>query len=166
MISIITSYWIGKIMQISWKFSPPFQESISSVPSLSCVQLWPHRLQHTKFPCPSPTPWSCSNSYPLNQWYHPTISSSVIPFFSCLQSFPVSGSFQWVSSSHQVIKYWSFSFSICFSNEYSGLSSFRMDWVDLLAVQGTLNSIIQTTVQKHQFFGTQLSLWSNFPSAK
>ena len=58
-------------------------------------------------------------------------------------------------------KYWSFSFSISLSNEYSGLISFRMDWLDLLAVQGTLKSLLQTTVQKHQFFCAQLSLWSN-----
>ena len=55
-------------------------------------------------------------------------------------------------------KYWSFSFSISSSNEYSGLISFRMDWLDLLVVQGTLKSLLNTTVQKHQFFGTQLSL--------
>ena len=62
------------------------------------------------------------------------------------------------------LKYWSFSFSISSPNEYSGLISFRMDWLDLLVVQGTLKSLLQhhsTTVQKHQFFGTQLSLWSN-----
>ena len=58
-------------------------------------------------------------------------------------------------------KYWSFSFSISPSNEYSGLLSFRIDWFDLLAVQGTLKSLLNTTVQKHQFFGTQLSLWSS-----
>ena len=56
--------------------------------------LWPHGLQHTRFPCPSPTPGACSNSCPLSQWCHPTISSSVIPFSSCLQSFPASASFQ------------------------------------------------------------------------
>ena len=67
--------------------------------------LWPHGLQHTRPPCPSPTPWVYSNSCPSSQWCHPTISSSVIPFSSCLQSFPESGSFfQWVSSSHQVAK--------------------------------------------------------------
>ena len=55
--------------------------------------LWPHGLQHTRPPCPSPTPEACSNSCPLSQWCHPTISSSVVPFFSCLQSFPASGSF-------------------------------------------------------------------------
>ena len=58
-------------------------------------------------------------------------------------------------------KYWSFSFSISLSNDYSGLISFRMDWLDLLAVQGTLKSFLQHTIQKHQFFGAQLSLWSN-----
>ena len=68
-----------------------------------------------------------------------------------------------VSSNESVVcirwpKYWSFSFNISPSNEYSGLISFRMDWLDLLAVQGTLKSLSNTTVQKHQFFGTQLSL--------
>ena len=102
--------------------------------------LQPHGLQHTRPPCPSPTPGACSNSCPLSQWCHPTISSSAIPFSSCLQSFPASGSF----SKESVLcirwpKYWSFSFSTSLSNEYSGLISFRMDWLDLLAVQGTLN---------------------------
>ena len=55
--------------------------------------LWPYGLQHTRLPCPSPSPRACSNSCPLNRWCHPTISSSVIPFSSCLQSFPASGSF-------------------------------------------------------------------------
>jgi len=59
----------------------------------SCLTLWPHGLQHTRPPCPSPTPRACSNSCPSSQWCHPTISSSVIPFSSCLQSFPASGSF-------------------------------------------------------------------------
>ena len=66
--------------------------------------LRPHGLQHIRLPCPSPTPRACSNSCPLSQWCHPTVSSSVVPFFSSLQSFPASGSFQWVSSSHQVAK--------------------------------------------------------------
>ena len=59
----------------------------------SCLTLWPHGLQHTRLPCPSPTLRACSNSCPLSQWFHPTISSSVITFSSCLQSFPASGSF-------------------------------------------------------------------------
>ena len=58
-------------------------------------------------------------------------------------------------------KYWIFNFSISSSNEYSGMISFRMDWLDFLAVQGTLRSLLQLTVQRHKFFGTQLSLWSN-----
>ena len=71
------------------------------------------------------------------------------------------GLFKWVSSSHQVATYWSFSFNISPSNEHSGLLSFRMDWLDLIAIQGTLKSLLQHHSQKHQFFGTQLSLESN-----
>jgi len=66
--------------------------------------LWPHGLQHTRLPCPSPTPGAYPNSCPLSQWCHPTILSSVMPFSSHLQSFPASGSFKWVSSLHQVAK--------------------------------------------------------------
>ena len=125
--------------------------------------LWPHGLQHTRPPCPSPTPGACSNSYPLSRWWHPTISSSVIPFSSCLPSFPVSWSFlknQFFASGGQS---WSFSFSINPSNEYSGLISFRMDWLDLLAVQGTLKSLLQHHSSKASvlwcsaFFTVQLS---------
>ena len=69
-----------------------------SINQLSCSvlldSLWPHGLQHTSLPCPSPTPGACSNSCPSSRWYHPTISFSVVPFSSCLQSFPASGSFQ------------------------------------------------------------------------
>ena len=84
------------------------------------------------------------NLCPLSQWCHPTISSSVVPFFSCLQSFAASGSFpmsQFFTSGSQ--SYWSFSFSISSSNECSGLISFRIDWLDLLSVQGTLKSLLQ-----------------------
>ena len=96
------------------------------------------------FPVPSPSPGVCSNSCPLSQWCHLTISSSVIPFPFCLQSFPASGSYSSESVFHiRWPKYWSFSFSISPSNEYSGLISFRMDWLDLLAVQGTLKSLLQ-----------------------
>ena len=100
--------------------------------------LQPHGLQHARPPCPSPTPRACSNSCPSSRWCHPTILSSVVPFSSCLQSFLASGSFpvsQFFASGGQRIE--SFSFSISPSNEYSGLISFRMDWLDLLAVQGT-----------------------------
>ena len=109
--------------------------------------LWPYGLQHTRFPCPSLSPWVCSNSSPLSQWYHLTISSSVAPFSLCLQPFPASGFFSNKSAlCMRWPKYWSFSFSINPSNEYSGLVSFRIDWLDLfdlLAVWGTLKSLLQ-----------------------
>ena len=114
--------------------------------------LQPHELQHTMFLCPSLYPGVYSNSHPLSRWCHPTISSSVIPFSSCPQSFPASDLFQWVSSSHQVTLHirWLFasapknwSFSINPSSEYPGLISFRIDWFDLLAVQGTLKHLLQ-----------------------
>ena len=73
----------------------------------SCPTLWPHGLQPTRLPCPSPTPRACSNSCPSSQWCHPTISSSVVPFSSCLQSFPAWGSFlrsQFFASGGQSIR--------------------------------------------------------------
>jgi len=94
---------------------------------------------------------------PSSQWCHPAISSSGVPFSSCPQSLPASEStlrMRWP-------KYWSFSFSIIPSKEIPGLISFRMDWLDLLAVQGILKSLLQHTVQKHQFFSAQLSSQSN-----
>ena len=118
-----------------------------------------HKLQHTRPPCPSPTPRVHPNSCASSQWCHPTISSSVVPFSSCPQSFPASGSFpmsQLFASGGQSIgvsialefsivlefsKYWSFNISP--SNEHPGLICFRMDWLDLLAVQGTLKSLLQ-----------------------
>ena len=108
------------------------------------LSLWPNRLQHTRLPCPSPTPRTCSNSCPSSQWCHLTISSSAIPFSSCLQSFLASGSIlmsQFFASGGQSIG--SFSFSISPSNENSGLISFRMGCFDLLSVQGTLKSLLQ-----------------------
>ena len=106
--------------------------------------LWPHGMQHTRPPYPSPTPRVYPNSCPLSCWCHPTIIFSVVPFSSCLQSFPASGSFpmsQLFAWGGQ--KYWSFNFNISPSNEHSGLISFRIDWFYLLAVQGTLKSLLQ-----------------------
>ena len=103
--------------------------------SVMCDSLWPHGLQHARLPCPSPSPGVCSDSCPLSWWCHPTISSSVVPFSSCLQFFPASGSFPNESVlCIRCSKYWSFSISP--SKEYSGLISFRMDRLNLLAVQG------------------------------
>ena len=105
--------------------------------------LWPHGLQHARLPCLSPTPRAYSNSCPSHQWCHPTISSSVVPFSSSLQSFPASGSLQ--ISQFFVSGGWSrsFSFSISPSKEYSWLVSLSTDWFDLLAVQRTLKSLLQ-----------------------
>ena len=136
--------------------------------SVMSDSLWPHGLQHARPPCPSPTPGVYSNSCPSSPWCHPAISSSVIPFSSCLQSFPASGSFpvsQFFTSGvgvSETPRYWSFSFSISPSNEYSGLISFIIDWLDLLAVQGTLKSLLQQhssqATSTPQFFSAQLSL--------
>ena len=129
--------------------------------SVMSDSLQPHGLQHARFTCP-PIPVAYSNSCTSSRWCHPTISS-VIPFSFCLQSFPASGSFQWVSSLHQVAKLWSFSFNISPSNEYSGLISFRIEWSDLLAVQGTLKSLLQhhsskaSTLRLSAFFIVQHS---------
>ena len=126
--------------------------------------LWPHGLQHARLPCPSPTPEACSNSCPTGQWCHTTISSSVIPFSSCSPIFPNIRVF----SNESVLRirwprYWSFSFIISPSNEYSGLIPFRMDWLDLLAVQGILKSLLQhhsakaSILQCSVFFTVQIS---------
>ena len=120
--------------------------------------LQPRESQHTRPPCPSPTHGVYSNSYPSSQWCHPAISSSVVPFCSCPQSFPASGSFPMSQ-----FFAWSFSFSITPSNEHPGLISFRMDWLYLLAVQGTLKSLLQhhsskaALLQCSAFFTVQLS---------
>ena len=105
--------------------------------------LWPHGLQHTRLPCPSPSPRACSNSCPLSWWCHPTISSSVVPFSSCLQSFTVSGSSQisrFFASGGQST---GVSASASVLPENSGLIFFKIDGLDLLAVQGTLKSLLQ-----------------------
>ena len=125
--------------------------------------LWPHRLQHARLPCPSPTPRVYSNLCPLSQWCHPTNSFSVAPFSSHLQSFPALGSFQISQFFASGGQNTSFSFSISPSNEYSGLISFRMDGLDFLAVQGTLKSLLQhhsskaSILWRSAFFIVQLS---------
>ena len=123
-------------------FSSAQFSSVQLGHSVMSDSLWPHEPQHTRLPCPSPTPGAYPNLCALSWWCHPTISSSVIPFSSYPQSFPASGSFQMsqlFTSGGQNI---SFSFNIYPSNEYQGLI-FRMDWLDLLAVQRTLKSPLQ-----------------------
>ena len=148
----------------SWIYlSPPLYNhkefQFSSIQLLSRVQFfvipWTAACQDS---CPSPTAGACANSYLSIWWCHPAISSSVIPF-SCLQSFPASGSFQMsylFTSGGQSI-------GVSASNEYSGLNSFRMDSLDLFAVQGTLKSLLQhhspeaSILQCLAFFMVQLS---------
>ena len=132
----------------------------SSVQSLvMSSSLWPRELQHTRLSCPSPTPRVYSNSCPSSQWCHPTISSSVIPFSSCLQSFPASGSFP---RSHLFA---SGGQSIGVSASTSVLPLNTQDWSPLgwtgwisSQSKGLSRVFSNTTVQKHQFFCTQLSL--------
>ena len=126
------------------------------------LTLWPHGLLHTKPPCPSPTPGVYSNSHPLSRWCHPT-TSSCCPLLLPSSIFPSIRVFSNESVLHiRWPKYWSFCFSISPSNEYSGLISFRMDWLDLLAVQGTLESLLQhhssktVILRRSAFFIVQL----------
>ena len=123
--------------------------------------LWTHESQHARPPCPSPTPGVHSDSCPSSRWCHPTISSSVIPFPSCPQSLRVFSNESTLCMRWP--KYWSFSFSIIPSKEHPGLVSFRMDWLDLLAVHGTLKSLLQhhssktSILRRSAFFTVQLS---------
>ena len=137
--------------------------SVQSSHSVMFKSLWPHGLQHARVPCPSTTLGACSNSCPLSQWYHPTISSCH-PLLLLPSIFPNIKVFSNESALRiRWPKYWSFSFSISPSNE---LISFRIQdwsplgwtgWISLLS-RGLSRVFSNTTVQKHQFFGTQLSL--------
>ena len=133
------------------------------VQSLSCIWLFATPwTAASRLPCPSLSPGVCSDSCPLSQWCHPIILSSVAPLLFLPSVFPSIRVFSSESALHiRWPKYWSFSFSISPSNEYSALISFRIDWFNLLSVQGTLKSLCQNPIWKHQFFGTQPSLWSS-----
>ena len=126
-----------------WYIPPLGISSVQFSRSVMSNSLWPHRLQHARPPCPSPTPRVYPNSCPLSQWYHPTISSSVVPFSSHFQSFPASRSFQIFSSSHQVAKVLELQLQHQSIQWIFRLIAFRIDWLDLLAVQGTLKSLLQ-----------------------
>ena len=132
-------------------------DQFSSVQSLSHVQLfaisWTAACQVSLSITKS---WSLLKLMSIESGCHPSISYSVIPF-SCLQSWPASGSFPLVSYLHQLAKYWSFNFTISSSNEYSGLISFNIDWLDIFAVQGTLPWCFSS---KASNFSAQLSLYS------
>ena len=135
-----------------WFSSVQFSRSVVS------DSLQPSGLQRARLPCPSPTPRACSDSCPSMPSNRLILCHPLLLLPSIFPSIKV-------FSNKSVLRvrwpeYWSFSFSISPSNEYWGLIFFRMDWLDLLAVQGTLKSLLNTTVQKHQFFGAQSSLWS------
>ena len=147
-----------------WQYDHPREQFSSVHCSVVCNSLWLHGLQHSRPPCPSPTPRACSNSCPLSRWCHPTISSSVIPFSFLLQSFPASGSFQ-------------MSQLLVSSSESSGVSAsasvlpmniqdwFPLGWTDWISLQskGTLKSLLQchsskaSILWRSAFFTVQLS---------
>jgi len=135
---------------------------IFAVQLLNHVRLFAVLWKHTRLPCPSPSSWVCSTSCPLSLWCHLTISSSIAPFSSCLQSFPASGSFpvsRLFASGGQSIGA-SASASVLSMNIQSW---FPLGFTDLISLvsKGLSRVFSNTTVQKHQFFGTQPSLWSN-----
>jgi len=147
-LSLLAIVWNSPFNLICLYLSPlPFASLLFSV-QISCSvvsdSLWPHESQHARPPCPSPTSGVHSNSRLSSRWCHPTISSSVVPFSSCPQtlpaseSFPVNQLFTWGGQSTGV----SASTSVL-PKEHLGLISFRMDWLDFLAVQGTLKSLLQ-----------------------
>ena len=145
---------------LRWRWLTKY--SVQFSPSVMSDSLRPHESQNARPPCPPQTPRYYSNLCLSSQWCHPAISSSVVPFSSCPQSFPASWSFpNELALRIRWPKYWSFSFNISPSSEHPGLISFRMDWLDLLAVQGLSRVFSNTTVQKHQFFCAQLSSQSN-----
>ena len=139
------------------------ESSFSSIQLLSSVGfLRPHGLQHTRLPCSSSTPGAHSNSCHLNQWCHPTISSSVIPFSCCLQSLPASGSFQM----SQLFTSGGQSIGVSASTSVLPMNTqdwFPLRWTGWISLQSTgLSRVVSnTTVQKHEFFNAQFSLQSN-----
>ena len=137
--------------------SPSQFSSVQFSRSVMSNFLQPHKSQHARPPCPSPTPRVHWDSRPSSQWCHPAISSSVAPFSFCPQSLPASESFP-ITLRMRWPKYWSFSFSIIPSKEIPGLISFRMDWLDLLAVPGTLKSLLQLHTHLSSFIMTEFIL--------
>ena len=149
-LSLLIRLKTGKVSCCSVQFS--------SVAQL-CPTLQPHGLQHARPLCPSPTPRVYSNSCPLSWWCHPTISCSVVPFSYCPQSYPASGAFQmsqFFASGGQSIRV-SASTSVLPINTQDWYPLGWTGWISLLS-KGLSRVISNTTVQKHQFFGTQLSL--------
>ena len=153
-------------MHVGWFFyTDKLKQNVLSINSVqfSCSvmsnSLQPHGVQHTRLPCPSPIPRACSNSYPSSRWYHPTISSSVVPFSSCLQSFPASGSFP--MSPFFVLGDQSMGASASASVLPMNIQDwFPLGWTGLISLQskGPSRVFSNTTIQNHRFIGAQLSL--------
>ena len=144
-----------------WDYSSV--DLFSSVQSFGRVySLRPQGLQHARLPCPSPTLGACSNSCPLSRWCYPTISSSIVPFSSCLQSFPASRSFpvsQFFASGGQSIGVSASVWALPMNFQ----DWFPLGWTGLISLQskGFSRVFSNTTVQKYEFFSVQPSLWSN-----
>ena len=161
---LLHSWWECKLIQPLWKVLWRFLKKLGIRPPFSSVHfgssvvsdsLQSRGLQHARPPCPSPTPGVYTKSCPSSQWCHPTISSSVLPFSSGLQSFPASAKSQFSNESVLCIgwpRYRSFSFSISPFSDYSVLISYRIDWFALLAVKGTLKSLFQHHSSKASIF--------------
>ena len=135
--------------------------SVQFIRSVMSDSLRPHEPQHTRPPCPSPTPRVHPNPCPLSQWCHPTLSSSVDPFSSCPQSYSASGSFQMsqlFASGSQIIGF-SASTSILWMNTEDWSPLEWTGWISLQS-KGLSRVFSNTTVHNHQFFSAQLSLWS------
>ena len=140
------------IPNISYSCSVQFSHSVVS------DFLWSHGMQHSRFPCPLPTPGVYTNSCPISRWCLPTsyplsFPSPLLSNFTSIRDF----------SNESVLcimwqKYWRFNFNISLSNAHQGLISFRVDWLYLFEVQGNFKRILHITVYKHQFFYSQLSL--------
>ena len=130
--------------------------------SVMSDSLWPHRLQHARRSCPSPTPRAYLNSCPSSWWCHPTISSTVVPFSSCLQSFPASRVFSSESALRiRLLKYWvSASASVLPMSIQGWFPLGLTGWISFLS-KGLSRVFSNTTIPKHLFFSAQLSLWSN-----
>ena len=154
--SLVVQYWINYMRFLIQSKSVQFSHSIVS------DSLQPHGLQHARPPCPSSTPRVYPNSYPLSWWCHPTISSSVVAFSSCLQSFPASGFFQMSQffASHGQSIGTSASASVISMNTQDWFPLGLTGWISLQS-KGLSGVFSNITFQKYQFFGAQFSLWSN-----
>ena len=141
---------------ISWVYSVQFSHSVVS------DSLWPHESQHARPPCPSPTAGVYSKSCPWSRWCHPAISSSVVPFSSCPQTFPASGSFPM----SQLFAWGGQSIGVSASESFLPMNTkdwSPSEWTGWISLQskGLSRVFSNTTVQKHQFFDAQLSSQSN-----